>query len=109
MDSDFEEPAYRHIIFKPQPVDDISFVKYHNNTSFGDAGIFWKKSDDNFSMEVTIPVGSYATVYVPAKQNQDVFESGKSISNSEYIKVVGEKDGYKIFSVNSGNYQFEVE
>ncbi len=109
MDTDFEKPAYRHIIFKPQPVDDISFVKYNNNTSFGDAGIFWEKDEDNFSMEVTIPVGSFATVYVPVKQNQDVFESGKSVSNSEYIKVVGEKDGYKIFNVNSGNYKFEVE
>ena len=109
MNTDFEQPAYRHIIFKPQPVDDISFVKYNNNTSYGNAGIFWEKSEDNFSMEVTIPVGSYATVYVPAKQNQDIFESGKSTSISEYIKVIGKENGYKIFSVGSGNYQFEVE
>ena len=109
MDTDFEEPAYRYIIFKPQPVDDISFVRYRNNTSYGDSGIFWEKDDNNFSMEVTIPVGSYATVYVPVIENQSVFESGMSVSNSEFVKAVGEENGYKVFSVNSGKYKFEVE
>jgi alpha-L-rhamnosidase len=109
MDSDFEEPAYRHIIFRPQPVDDLSFVKYYNNTSYGKAGIFWKKDDNNFSMEITVPVGTYATVYVPASKNQDIFESGEPISNSKAVKAAGEKNGYKVFSVNSGTYKFEVE
>ncbi|MCF6331712.1 MAG: glycoside hydrolase family 78 protein [Draconibacterium sp.] len=109
MDTDFEEPGYRHIIFRPQPVDDISFVKYHNNTSYGEAGIYWKNENNKFSMEVTIPVGSRATVYVPAKQNQKVFESGKPASGSGFIKDVGKADGYKIFSVGSGKYLFEVE
>ncbi len=109
MDTDFNEPGYRHIIFRPQPAGDISFVKYHNNTSYGEAGIFWEKKNDKFSMEVTIPVGSRATVYVPAKQNQKVFESGKPASGSEFIKDAGETDGYKIFNVGSGNYLFEVE
>ena len=109
MNADLKEPGYRHIIFRPQPVDDISFAKYHNNTSYGNAGILWEKENDSFSMEVAIPVGSHATVYVPVKQNQQVSESGKAVSNSEFIKAVGEEAGYKIFSVNSGIYKFEVK
>ena len=109
MNTDLNEPAYRHIIFRPQPVDDMSFAKYYNNTSYGEAGIFWEKENDKFSMEITIPVGSYATVYVPAKQNQQVFESGKTVLNSEFVKSIGDKQGYKIFSVNSGTYEFNVK
>ncbi len=109
MNVDLENPAYRNIIFKPQPVDSISFAKYYNETVFGKAGIFWENSDDKFTMEVIVPVSCSATVYVPAKQNQKVFESGKSVSNSKSVIAAGEKDGYKIFSVQSGNYLFEVE
>ena len=109
MDTDFNEPAYRHIIFRPQPVDALSFVKYHNNTSYGKAGILWKNENNKFFMEVTIPVGTYATVYIPIKQNQLVFESGKSITNSEFVKNVGIENGYKKFEVKSGIYKFEVK
>ena len=109
MNTDLNEPAYRHIIFCPQPVDAMSFAKYYNNTSYGEAGIYWENENENFSMEIVVPVGSHATVYIPAKQNQQVFERGESVLNSEYIKAAGEKDGYKIFSVNSGTYKFKVE
>ncbi len=109
MNADSKEPGYRHIIFRPQPVDDLSYVQYHNKTAYGNAGILWEKGNDNFSMEVTVPVGSRATVHIPAKQNQQVSESGKSVLNSGFIKKVGEEDNYKIFSVNSGVYKFEVK
>jgi len=109
MNSDWEQPAYRHIIFKPQPVDDISFVKYHNETTYGKAGIFWRNKADNFSMEITVPVSCRATVYVPAKENQKVFESGESVIDSKFVQTVGEKGGYHIFEVNSGKYKFEVK
>lgn len=109
INADENEPGYRHIIFRPQPVDDISFAKYFNDTSYGNAGIFWERANDKFSMEITVPVGSSATVYVPASENQNVFESGKTVSVSEFVKAVGKEGGYKIFSVNSGKYKFEVE
>ncbi len=108
MHADYKEPAYRHIIFHPQPVKDLSFVKYHNNTSYGKAGIAWENKNNIFSMEVIVPVGCYATVYVPVKNNQNVFESNKNVINSNFIIAAGEKDGYKIFKVDSGKYKFEV-
>lgn len=109
MNADPKEAGYRHIIFRPQPVNDLSYVKYFNNTSYGKAGIFWEKDKDKFSMEVTVPVGSRATVYVPVMQNYHVFESGKIILNSRFIDLIGEEKGCKIFRVKSGIYKFEVE
>ncbi len=109
MDTDFNEPAYRHIIFRPQPVEALSFVKYHNNTSYGKAGILWENKNNKFFMEVTIPVGTYATVYVPVKQNQVIFENDKIITNSDFVKIVGIENGYKKIEVKSGIYKFEVK
>ncbi|MEZ5106638.1 MAG: family 78 glycoside hydrolase catalytic domain [Draconibacterium sp.] len=109
MNADENEPGYQHIIFKPQPVDDISFAKYYNNTSYGKAGIHWEKSDKNFSMKVTVPVGCTATVYVPAYENQKIKENGASVSESEFVTAKGKESGYHIFNVESGMYKFTVE
>jgi alpha-L-rhamnosidase len=109
MNADPEEPGYRHIIFRPQPVNDISYAKYHNNTSYGKAGIFWQNKENKFMMEVTVPVGSHATVYVPAEKHQEVLENGKSISDSDLIKKLDEKNNCKVYSVRSGTYKFEVQ
>jgi alpha-L-rhamnosidase len=108
MNTDSDQPGYRHIIFKPQPVDDLSFAKYFNYTSYGEAGILWQKEYENLSMDITVPVGCHATVYIPVKQNQKVFESGKSVEKSELIKALGDKEGCKVYTVNSGTYKFSV-
>jgi alpha-L-rhamnosidase len=109
MSADENEPGYRHIIFRPQPVDDISYAKYFNETSYGKAGIHWNKEDDQFEMNIAVPVGCHATVYVPASGNEKVLEGGKQIADNDFIKAAGEEDGYKIFKVKSGNYDFSVK
>ncbi|MFW5756122.1 MAG: family 78 glycoside hydrolase catalytic domain [Tangfeifania sp.] len=110
MNADENEPGYRHIIFRPQPVEDVSFAKYYNNTSYGKAGIHWKKSDNNeFSMNISVPVGCRATVYVPVSENQQVTESGTKAAGNEFITAAGEEEGYEIFRVESGNYSFKAQ
>ena len=109
MNADSENPGYRHIVFKPQPVKTVSFAKYYNNTSFGKAGINWQKNENEFVMDITVPVGCSATVYVPAKKNQEVLESGISLSDNDFIKKIENEPGYQIFIVASGNYNFEVK
>jgi len=110
MNADENEPGYRHIIFRPQPAGDISYAKYYNNTSYGKAGIHWKKSSNNeFSMNISVPVGCRATVYVPVSENQQVTESETKAADNEFITAAGEEEGYKIFRVESGNYSFTAQ
>ena len=53
MQADPWEPGYRHMIFKPQPVDELEYVTYSNRTPYGEGGITWKNSEGSFSMDVT--------------------------------------------------------
>jgi alpha-L-rhamnosidase len=106
MNTDPGQPGYKHIIFKPMPAGDISFTKYFNETSYGNAGIFWQKENDRFSMEVTVPVGCSATVFVPVKHEETILENGKKIVENADLKPLGEEDGYKKFMVKSGRYIF---
>lgn len=106
MNTDPEAPGYRHIIFRPQQVADLSFVKYFAQTSYGNAGIHWKEDTHGFSMEVVVPVGCEATVYVPLREGKAITEGGRAITPSDEIRFIGDKDGYRIVAVQSGTYLF---
>lgn len=107
MQTDPENPGYQHIIFKPQLIDEMSFVKYFHETTYGTAGIHWEKGQDGLHMNVTVPVGSTATVYVPVKTGEEVTESGSPAASSEYVDFAGREDGYAVYKVESGVYQFK--
>jgi alpha-L-rhamnosidase len=104
MNVDADNPGYKHIIFRPQPTGDLTYVKYFNQTSYGEAGIFWKKDPDQFFMQITVPVGSTATVYVPVIKKGKVYNDGKTVGRSKYFKFLKEEDGYRIYNITSGNY-----
>ena len=106
MNADPDQPGYQHIVFRPQPVDDVTFAKYFNQTPFGEAGIHWKMEDQQFSIQVTVPVGSVATVYVPVMKGKNVTENGRSIADSKDVKFQKEEGGYQVFAVKSGKYEF---
>ena len=106
MNTDPDSPGYRHIIFRPQPIDELSFVKYFTETPYGKAGISWKNGDQQFSMEVTVPVGSEAAVYLPIRKGQLISENGHAITGSDAVQFVSDEAGYRVFAVKSGKYQF---
>ena len=106
MNADPNEPGYKHIIFKPQPAGDLTYVKYFNETSFGKAGIHWKKEDGQFTMQVEVPVGCTATVYIPIMSVKEVNENGKPVSESKNIEFLKDENGYRLLKIGSGTYQF---
>lgn len=99
------QPGYKHIIFKPQPVKDISYVRYANETQYGKIAVNWKNEAGIFKMNLKIPVGSVGTIYLPSSDITKVFESGKEIKD-ENIHFIKMEDGYAVFNVNSGDYSF---
>ncbi len=106
MNVDEDAPGYKHIIFRPQPVAEMTFVKYFNQTSFGEAGIYWKNENGQFSMDVTVPVGSWADVYVPVRKEKQITENGTKTSASTDVSFIKEEEGYQLFAVKSGHYHF---
>ena len=109
MNADPEKPGYRHIIFKPQPAGDLTYAKYYNETSYGEAGICWKKEDGKFTEEITVPVGCFATVYIPLQDGKMITENGRPVSASPDVKVMGKEYGYQILAVASGKYYFVAQ
>jgi len=109
MNADPGQPGYHHIIFRPQPAGDITFTSYSNLTPFGQASISWKKEQTRFKLDISVPVGSTSTVYVPSANRGKVMENGRKIKRSEDISFIGTEEGYTVFKVRSGNYKFETK
>ena len=106
MNTDEDQPGYRHIKFRPQPANDISYASYSNLTPFGTAAIDWKKEISRFELKIRVPVGSSATVYVPATDRNLVTESGRALKYVKEVLYEGTEDGKVILKVGSGDYVF---
>jgi alpha-L-rhamnosidase len=104
MNTDPAQPGYRNIIFNPRPAGDVTSASYSNKTPYGTAGIKWEKTAEQFRINIEVPVGSTATVYVPASKQSDVTEGGKKVDDPVRFERI--ENGYAIYSVGSGNYSF---
>lgn len=109
FNADINSPGYRKIIIKPQVVSDLTFVKYKHQTVHGEAMVHWTQKEKGLSLKVKIPVGCEGIIHVPSDQDSDVLESGISARESEEIGFLKWEDGYNIYGVKSGEYQFTVK
>ena len=107
MNADPDKPGYRHIIFRPQVVSEISHASYSNLTPYGISSISWNKKGEKFQMEIIVPVGCSAKVFIPSIDGKSVKEDGKDIENSNSLNSIHSEDGYSVLTVGSGRYNFE--
>ncbi len=108
MQADPSQPGYRHIIFRPQPVDQLEYVSYINNTPYGEGGITWRNREKSFEMDIVVPVSSTATVYIPAEDQHLVMESDRPYEKVAGIEFQRMEDGYAVFHVGSGDFTFRA-
>ena len=101
------QPGFKHILLKPQPLSDLTWVKCSFNSSYGRIVSNWQREGDKLTMDVTIPPNTTATVYVPAKDAGSVTESGKPAAQSEGVKFLRMDGDAAVFAVTAGNFQFQ--
>lgn len=68
--TDEKAPGYKHIVIQPRLVEGISWVDLSKDTPYGALKLRWEKDDTTFSLNVHIPVGSTATVWLPVSPQQ---------------------------------------
>jgi alpha-L-rhamnosidase len=100
-------PGFKKIIINPQPVGDLTRVEASYKSIRGKIESEWKHEGDKFTLEVTIPANTTATVYVPAKSADAVTEGGRPAALSEGVVLLWMENGRAVFAVESGEYEFE--
>ncbi len=84
IDSDFDEPAYKHIIFRPLPNKELGYAKARILTEAGEIVSSWEYTGNGNECEFsfTVPKGSHATLYLDGEDYD--FESGTHKSKFQY-------------------------
>jgi alpha-L-rhamnosidase len=100
------QPGFKHIVLRPRPVGDLSFVKAWHQSLYGAISSSWKREAGQFTFEATIPPNTTATVYVPAKDAARVLEGGQPANQSKELKFLRMEDGNAVFKAGSGHYSF---
>jgi len=121
ISSDPSGPGFKKITIKPQIVGDLSAANVAYDSPYGRIVSNWKRNlstsllrqgsgqvgADKLKMDVTIPPNTTATVYVPAKDNGAVTESGKPADKSDCVKFLRMENNAAVYAVGSGTYQFQ--
>ena len=79
INPDPDKPGFKHIIFRPNPVEGLEWVKAKHQSMYGLIECCWRVTRGRFEIEVLVPVGCHATLYIPEKYSGKVyrFESGR--------------------------------
>lgn len=103
---DPEQPGFKHIIMRPEPVGDLKWVNASFESPYGLIESDWKCENGLFKWKVTIPPNTTATVYIPTNDIASVKESGKKIQINTSLKLIRMENNAAIYEIGSGDYDF---
>jgi alpha-L-rhamnosidase len=83
----------KKFIIKPSIIGDLNWVACWHDSNFGRIDSNWKRDDHQWTMDVTMPANTTATVYVPTSEIASVNESGKPVSRAEGVKFPPHEEG----------------
>ena len=109
LDVDPEEPGYKHVRIRPQPGGGLTFARAALNTMYGSASSAWELVDGQFSLDVTIPPNTHATVRLPHATLAQVTESGQGLDTADGVQRAVQEGEAVIVEVGSGQYRFAYE
>ena len=93
VDTDPAQPGFKHIIVRPIPSSQLGDVRYSTMTPYGEVISHVSHDGTNVKVDVTVPFGTTATVYVP-----------KSLEAASKNPMSDES--YTIHEVGPGAYSF---
>jgi len=100
--------GFKTITIAPQIVPGITWAKASCNSIRGNISSQWKIAGGSFSLEVTIPPGTTATVFLPATSADSVTESSRPTARNPWVKLLREDAGHSVYAIASGSYHFQT-
>tara|TARA_R110002049_G_scaffold309206_1_gene518567 strand:+ start:32648 stop:35449 length:2802 start_codon:yes stop_codon:yes gene_type:complete len=121
--SETDGVGYKKIILKPhvanklvskeeeeQSEDEkLTMVKTDLDTYYGKISSHWKKNENQFLMDFTIPVNTTAELHIPTNAIEKIMEGTSKLSKSKDIKIIATSATEIIVALGSGNYHFTIE
>jgi alpha-L-rhamnosidase len=106
---DVRGPGFERFTVKPVIFENLDFVEAEVQSIKGLIRSAWKKESGTLSLQVTVPGNSTATVYVPARNNESVTESGRPVDHAEGCRLIRMEPQHAVIEIGSGDYQFQSD
>lgn len=103
-----ETTGYREITIRPGVTDQLEWAKGTTQTQFGPVSVDWSTSGDKLGLRTHVPVGSTATVHLPATNSWAVTEGGQYLDSVDGVRSVEQDGDTVLVTIGSGDYSFEV-
>jgi alpha-L-rhamnosidase len=104
---DDAEPGFKHIIMRPTPVGDLTFVKATHRSPYGLISSEWHRDGNRFDWRIEVPPNSTATVYAPNLSHQGrAMETSRIRGAGKEATLLASDASTTVFSVGSGKYHF---
>ncbi len=110
INADPAQAGWTRVVIRPRPGGGLTWAKGSYHSIRGKIEVSWQQpAADAFSLDVTIPPGVAAVVYVPARDAARVSEGAGPASRAAGVTFVKMDDGAAVFEVGSGQYRFAVK
>lgn len=101
--------GFDRIIIRPQPVGDLRWVKASYDSVRGKVVSEWNRKGDTFKLRVRVPVGTMATVFLPAKEGTAVSEAGQPVARAPGVLGLRRERGSAVLVIGAGEYEFRSQ
>ena len=100
------QPGFKHIVIHPIPGGDLTHAEGTFYSIHGPIVTKWKVEGSTFSLDVTIPASTTASVELPTADLASVKEGGKAIVDNPEFKSAPTDHGTTQYQIGSGEYHF---
>lgn len=101
--------AFKKIDIRPEPVGDVTFASANYLSPYSKISSAWKKNSEGFELNVEIPANTTATIYLPAKGDVEITESGQLVTHTTNVRFLRCEQAKDLIAVGSGHFVFKVK
>ncbi len=94
-------PGYQRVVIHPRPGGSLTWASASYQSDYGEIASHWSTTGGRFALDVTVPVGATAEVWVPAARTAQVAHDGGAT-------LARTQGGNAVFSVGSGTWHFHT-
>lgn len=105
---DPDRPGFQHILMCPQPVPGLNWVRATHLSPFGWITSAWQSTPKIFRWNITVPLNTTATVFVPCDSPEKVREGRRLAAHARGVTSLGIMHGRAAFELEPGSYRFET-
>lgn len=105
---DLSAPGFKNIVIAPSPVGELDWARGSYDSIHGPIRVRWDRNQNDFTLQVSIPANTTATVYLPSAANAEISENGVPLDQSSGVKLVERDSDTATLKVESGEFTFET-